>query len=78
MGSNPIRGTKYIWLTRIIFCNDESLIHILQVCHIKGIMSFDKTAKLKEVNDLKNLVWMCPNHHALFDKGLIKLDESLV
>lgn len=54
-----------------IFCNDESLIPILQVCHIKGVMSFDKTATLREVNDLKNLAWMCPNHHALFDKGLI-------
>lgn len=45
----------------------------VELCHIKPIKDFDKEAKIKEVNSLDNLVYLCPNHHKLLDIGKIKL-----
>lgn len=47
-------------------------IHV-EVCHIKAISSFPLTATVAEVNELVNLVGLCPNHHYEFDHGLITL-----
>ena len=44
-----------------------------QLCHIKDIGKFDKTTKIKVVNDLKNLIYLCPNHHWDLDHDLLKL-----
>jgi predicted restriction endonuclease len=30
---------------------------------------------IQDVNDIKNLVALCPNHHKELDKGLIKLEK---
>ena len=48
--------------------------NILEVHHIKGILEFDKTATIEEINDEKNLIWLCPNHHKMLEMGLIELD----
>jgi len=45
----------------------------VEVCHIKSISSFSNNALMKEINALENLVYLCPNHHILLDKGLIKI-----
>ena len=45
----------------------------VEVCHIKPIKEFEKTAKIKEINSKDNLVYLCPNHHKELDLGLIKL-----
>ncbi len=45
----------------------------VEVCHIKGIADFTKESLLSEVNDLSNLVYLCPNHHWELDNGIIKL-----
>lgn len=55
------------------YCHNHEFDSILEVHHIKGILEFDSTAKVKEINDLKNLVWLCPNHHRMLELGLIKL-----
>ena len=55
------------------YCHNHEFDEILEVHHIKGILEFDSTAKVKEINDLKNLVWLCPNHHRMLELGLIKL-----
>lgn len=47
-------------------------IHV-EVCHIKPIASFPDDALMKEINGLENLVYLCPNHHSMLDKGLIKI-----
>lgn len=44
-----------------------------QVCHIKPVSDFLDTATLKEINDLNNLIALCPNCHWEFDNGLLKL-----
>ena len=43
-----------------------------QLCHIKDIKDFPKDTKLNIVNDPKNLVYLCPNHHWDLDHNLLK------
>lgn len=43
-----------------------------EVCHIKSISSFDKNTTLNEINNINNLIALCPNCHWEFDKGLLK------
>lgn len=56
-----------------VYCKDPQWNKILQCCHIKDILEFSEDVLIKEINDPFNLVWLCPNHHAMFDKGLIEL-----
>ena len=44
-----------------------------EICHIKPIKEFEKTATLAEVNALDNLVILCRNCHWEFDHGLLEL-----
>lgn len=55
------------------YCHNHEFDDILEVHHIKGILEFDRTATIREINDEKNLVWLCPNHHKMLEMGLIKL-----
>lgn len=43
------------------------------VCHIKAISEFEETALMKEVNGLKNLIYLCPNHHWELDNRNLKI-----
>lgn len=45
-----------------------------QTCHIKEIKEFPKTATLGEVNDPRNLVMLCMNHHWELDHGQLEHD----
>lgn len=45
----------------------------IEICHIKAINSFDKNAFISEVNDISNLVSLCPNHHWEFDNNQISM-----
>lgn len=40
-----------------------------QVCHIKAISQYKDDAKVSEINALKNLIALCPNHHWELDYG---------
>lgn len=55
------------------YCKNHEFDDILEVHHLKPISSFDEHTKIKEINDKSNLVWLCPNHHAMLEKGLISL-----
>ena len=46
----------------------------VEACHIKSISSFEFDVTIKEINDLSNLVFLCPNCHWEFDKGILKLN----
>jgi predicted restriction endonuclease len=50
-------------------CSNCGWSHHVQVCHIRAINSFPKDALVSEVNDLSNLMLLCPNCHWLFDNG---------
>lgn len=44
-----------------------------QVCHIKAVSEFNENTLIKEINDLDNLVALCPNCHWEYDHGLLKI-----
>ena len=35
----------------------------VEIAHIKAVSDFDKEAELSEINNINNLVALCPNHH---------------
>jgi hypothetical protein len=46
----------------------------IEVCHIKEIKSFSLTSTLYEVNNIKNLIGLCPNCHWELDNGFLKIN----
>lgn len=54
-------------------CENCSYDKHVEICHIKAISSFPKTATLKEVNDRSNIRFLCRNCHWEFDHGLLLL-----
>lgn len=42
-----------------------------EVCHVRPISDFLPTDYVADVNQLDNLVALCPNHHWEFDHGLL-------
>ena len=55
------------------YCKNHEYDEILEVHHLKGILEHDLDTTINEINALENLVWLCPNHHAMLEKGLITL-----
>lgn len=47
----------------------------IQVCHIKAINLFEDTTPLNVVNNINNLILLCPNCHWLFDHGYNSLEK---
>lgn len=44
-----------------------------EICHIKSVSDFPDSATIKEINNIENLVPLCPTHHWEFDEGILKL-----
>lgn len=61
---------KFFKLSRVCMCGYD--LHT-ELCHIKDISKFPKTAKLCEVNVKNNLVFLCCNHHWELDNGFLVL-----
>ena len=47
-----------------------------EVCHIKAIASFPDTATISEINNIDNLIALCPNHHWELDHNNLVLPEG--
>jgi hypothetical protein len=43
----------------------------IEVCHKRPIKDFPDSALVSDVNNMSNLVALCPNHHWEFDNGQI-------
>ena len=54
-------------------CSICGFKHHVEVCHIKAISSFSTDTKISVVNNLNNLIYLCPNHHYMFDHDLIDI-----
>lgn len=52
-------------------CQECGFDVMLDVCHVRPIASFPGTTLLAEINPPSNLIYLCPNHHAMLDKGLL-------
>ena len=46
-----------------------------EVAHIKAVADFDDNALISEINDINNLVALCPNHHWEYDNNLLSNEE---
>ena len=47
-----------------------------EVCHIKGISDHDLDTTIGEINDIHNLIALCPNCHWEMDNGLLECKEE--
>lgn len=47
----------------------------LEVCHLKGVAEFKDSSQLFEINDINNLIKLCPNCHWELDNGLIIIEK---
>ena len=56
------------------YCHNHEFDEILEVHHLKSILDFEESTLIGEINHEDNLVWLCPNHHAMLEKDLIDLD----
>jgi hypothetical protein len=52
------------------WCNFDFHVHI---CHRKDVKEFNDSELIKNINDINNLVALCPNHHIMFDKKAITI-----
>lgn len=50
----------------------------IEVCHIKPISSFPPNTPISTINDIENLVGLCPNHHWELDNQLFTLDSPFL
>lgn len=48
-----------------------------EVAHIKFVSSFDDNALISEINDIDNLIALCPNHHWEYDNDNLDINEYL-
>ena len=48
----------------------------IEIAHIKGVSEFGSDALIAEINDINNLVGLCPNHHWEFDNNQLSEEEK--
>ena len=53
------------------YCKTKEFKDVLEVHHLKNILSFSLETKIKEINNIDNMIWVCPSHHAMIEKGLL-------
>ena len=73
---NRCARTELKWSKRPKKCQMCGFDVVVHVCHIKAVGDFDDNALLSEINHLDNLIYLCPNHHAMFDLGLIQVTPA--
>lgn len=44
---------------------------VVEVHHIQPISDFQETDLISEINHPNNLLYLCPNHHAMFERNLL-------
>lgn len=54
-------------------CRICQYLRHVEVAHIKSVSVFPDTALIKEINDINNLVGLCPTHHWEYDNGYLTL-----
>ena len=54
-------------------CKICGYIHHIEVCHIKPVSEFSDDALISEINNINNLIGLCPNHHWEFDNSILTI-----
>lgn len=50
----------------------------IEICHIQSIASFPKETKIKVVNAIENILFLCPNCHWEFDHDILNIEQLKV
>lgn len=61
----------------VLICANCGYDKHAEICHIRGISSFSDNTPVSVINDLNNLVALCPNCHWEFDHGLLSVEDIL-
>ncbi len=48
----------------------------IEIAHIKAVSEFSDNELILEINDINNLVALCPNHHWEFDNNLLSEEDK--
>ena len=43
----------------------------VEICHKKPIYKFSLNTRVEKINDIQNIIFLCPNCHWEFDKGIL-------
>lgn len=46
-----------------------------EVCHIKSVSSFSDDSLIKDINNIENLIALCPTHHWEFDNNVLNISS---
>lgn len=46
-----------------------------EVSHIKAVSDFDGSATIAEINNINNLIALCPNHHWEYDNDILDISD---
>lgn len=57
-----------------LICNNCGYNKHVETCHIKSVSSFTDDSTIEEINNLKNLIYLCPNCHWEYDNNILKLN----
>lgn len=49
----------------------------IEVAHVKSVSSFDDNSLICEINDIDNLIGLCPNHHWEYDNNILDLSDFI-
>lgn len=66
---------RYRKSSRPKYCVNCGYDKHIEICHIHAIADFPLETNVSEINDLKNLVALCPNCHWELDKGSLSIEE---
>lgn len=56
-------------------CKNCGYTKCFEICHIKPIHTYSHDSLISEVNDIKNLIALCPNCHWEFDHGDLTIEQ---
>ena len=48
----------------------------IEIAHIKGVSEFSNDDLISQINDIDNLIALCPNHHWEFDSGQLSEEDK--
>ena len=67
---------KYLRSDKPKQCAVCSYSHHFEVSHVKAICDYELTAMVSEINDIANLVALCPTHHWELDNGILQVGQA--
>ena len=48
---------------------------IIEICHVKPVSDFPEDTAIKVINDIGNLIPLCPKHHAEWDRDIMDKED---